>query len=300
MVEFGAEFSDQVSGWIEREEDLVACIDPTHRPTQLGTPRLPHNVGIDVGLVNDGTYIVLTHVEEDKIVLDYHEGWYAGVDWRETNPHLEGRYSTNYARTLKTVERLDFEEIARWVKVIAKRFHIRSGLFDSWNGIPLETALHKDGLKQFKSEHFTRDATSKIFQSTKMMIYDEKLKLYDWPIPREHTEAGGGTLHSAPITELLSLKAKQLSKNIVMVEAPQKEGAHDDFSDAFVRSVWLSLKQLSGEKHIHGSYGGSYQPYAVAGRTLTGFQMRKARVHGINPRSVPKGMKPSQKFRYTR
>lgn len=299
-VEFGAEFNDQVSGWIEREEDLMACVDPEHRPVQNAIPRLPHNMGIDVGLSNDGTYLVLTHVENGQIILDYHEGWYAGVDWRETNPHLEGRYSTDYAKTLKTVERLDFDEISKWVKVISKRFHIKAGLFDSWNGIPLEQALHKAGLKQFKSEHFTRDATSKIFQAAKMMMFDEKLKLYDWPIPKDHSEAGGGTLHSPPIAEMLSLRAKQISKNIVLVEAPQKEGAHDDFSDAFVRSVWLSVQQLTGEKHISGTFGGVHRPHAAAGPSLSSFQMRKTRMHGPNPRSVPRSLKANQRLRYTR
>lgn len=297
-VEFGAEFSDQISGWIEREEDLTACIDLTRRPVQNARPKLPHNIGIDVGLANDGTYIVITHIEDGKIILDYHEGWYAKTDWRVTNPHLAGNYSTEYSRTLANVERLDFDEIFKWIKTIAKRFHIKAGLFDRWNGIPLEQALHKAGLKQFQCEHFTRDATSKIYQSVKMMIYDEKLVLYDYPVPEIHTQAGGGALHSLHIAELLSLKAKHVGKNIVLVEAPKPNG-HDDFADAFARSVWLSILQLTNEKHVSRGHGVA-RPHAAGGTSLVSFQMMKARTKGLNPRSVPKVMTANQRYRYSR
>jgi intein/homing endonuclease len=286
-VEYGAEFNDQVSGWIEREEDLLACIDPNHRPVFRARPRTPHQMGIDVGLVGDGTFIAITHIEDGKIVLDYHEGWYAGVDWRDTNPHLDGKYPTDYAKTLKTVERLDFDEISKWIQVISKRFHIRDGLFDSWNGIPLEQSLHKKGLDQFKSEHFTQDASSKIYQAAKMMMFDEALVLYDFPVPKTNTETGGGSKHAPYISELLSLRAKRLSKNIVRVEAPQKEGAHDDFSDALVRSIWLSVRQLGSEKYASHGYGGNARPHASSGATSKTFQMRRMRQHGLPPRMVP-------------
>jgi hypothetical protein len=286
-VEFGAAFNDQVSGWIEREEDLLACIDPQHRPTMRARPKMPHQMGIDVGLVGDGTYIAITHIEDGKIILDYHEGWYAGVDWRETNPHLGSEYPTEYAKELKTVERLDFDEISKWIQVIAKRFQIREGLFDSWNGIPLEQSLHKKGLKQFKSEHFTQDASSKIYQAAKMMMFNESLVLYDYPIPQKNEESGGGTRHSPYIAELLSLRANRISKNIVKVEAPQKEGAHDDFSDALVRSIWLSVRLLGSEKYASHGHAGNVKKHASTGASLRAYQARKIRSHGLPPRMAP-------------
>lgn len=285
-VEFGAEFNDQVSGWIEREEDLTVCIDSNHRPILRARPRVPHQMGIDVGLVGDGTYIAITHIDSGKIVLDYHEGWYAGEDWRDTNPHLNGEFPTDYAKTLSTVERLDFDEIAKWIQVISKRFHIREALFDSWNGIPLEQSLHKMGLTQFKSEHFTQDASSKIYQAAKMMMFDESLVLYDTPIPAEVTESGGGSKHSPYIAELLSLRAKQISKSVVKVEAPRKKGAHDDFSDALVRSIWLSVRRLGSDKYAtHGS--GQQRRHASIGTTRQAYQARRARQRGVAPRTVP-------------
>ena len=247
----------------------------------MARPRTPHQMGIDVGLVDDGTAIFITHSEEDKIVLDYHEAWYAGKDWRETNPHLEGVYTTPYAKILSDVERLDFDEIANWIQVITRKFHITAGLFDRWNGIPLEQALHKKGLKQFKSEFFTRDQTSKIYQTAKMLMYDEKLVLYDFPLPEKTVD---GQRHSPFISELLTLQANQVSKNIVLVEAPKKPGAHDDMSDAFVRAVWLTSEVLMNQKHT--SFGSQYRPQIASSMTSQQYQMSRARRHGLGDRSL--------------
>jgi hypothetical protein len=243
-------------------------------------------MGIDVGLVNDGTFICITHIENGRIVLDYHEGWRAGEDWRETNPHLLGQYSTDYARTLKDVERLDFDEIANWVDTLTKRFHISKGLFDRWNGIPLEQALTKKGLKQFTSEHFTRDQTSKMYQTAKSKIWHKPLLLYDYPLPRHSVEVGAAR-HSGPIEELLSLRAKPVAKNIVIVEAPKKVGAHDDFSDAYIRAVWLAFLEMTDEKFISHGYG-EFRPHTASAATMTNFRTLRARQHGVPPRTVPR------------
>src|SRR5574338_388511 len=121
MTEHGAEFSDRVRGWIERAVDLLACVEEDRRPAEFGISRYPHSMGIDVGLVDDGTAVFITHVEGDQVVLDYHELWMAGVDCREPNPHLGGHFSTEYARNLANVERLDFDEIAEWIFRLSKR-----------------------------------------------------------------------------------------------------------------------------------------------------------------------------------
>ncbi len=282
MTEHGAQFSDQAKGWIERESDLQACISPTARPKVMAQPRQPHQMGIDVGLRGDGTAVAITHVDQDKIVLDYHEIWYAGMDWREANPHLEGRYSTPYAKTLTDIDSLDFDEIANWIVALTKKFHITAAIFDRWNGIPLEQALSKKGLRQFKSEFFTRDQTSKIYQATKMLMYDEKLVLYDYPIP-ERADVGS-TKHSPLIAELLTLQANHISKNIVLVEAPKKVGSHDDQSDALVRSVWLSSEALLNQKHT--AHGTPYRPAVASAMTPHRYQMSRARNHGLGDRSL--------------
>lgn len=284
MTEHGAQFSDRLRGWIERDADLLACIDPTRRPVSVGFPRYPHQMGIDIGLVGDGSAITITHVEGEKILLDYHEYWQAGVDWRESNPHLGANPPTEYARHLNDVERLDFDEIANWIVALTKRFYISDGLFDRWNGIPLEQALVKHGLKQFKSEFFTRDMTSKMYQACKMMIFDEKLSLYDWPV-------APGAKHSPLITEMLDLQAQQLSKNIVLVAATESVGHHDDMSDSLVRAVWLSAQAMVNPKLILGASRGLGASRAANPAAVARYQLQRARMHGsFSERTVPKNL----------
>ena len=186
-------------------------------------------------------------------------------------------------KSLKEVERLDFDEIANWIIALGKRFHITDGLFDRWNGIPLEQALMKRGMSQFKAEFFTRDMSSRIYQNAKLMMFDRKLKLYDWPLSDR-----GSTKHSPFIYELLSLQAQQVSRNVTVVEAPDTVGYFDDMSDAFVRAVWLSSQRLADLKII---LGGSHSP--TTGRATMSperYQLMRARRHGggFADRVVPK------------
>jgi len=274
-TEFGAAFTDRRRGWIEREQDLLDCIKLDLRPKTFGPPRLPHQMGVDVGLVNDGSTVAITHLEGDKVVLDYHEVWYAGKSWRESNPHLVAP-ATDYAKTLDGVDRIDFDAIAEWIYALSKKFYISDGLFDRWNGLPLEQALHKKGLKQFRSEFFTTDTTSKMFQSTKMLMFDRRLVLYDHPV----TYTSQTVKHSPLIGELLSLQQTQMSRNQVKVEAPQAAGFHDDMSDAYVRAVWLSLERLGNMKLVAPS--GLVPSGSSRYLTSAGYQRARMRSHGVH------------------
>lgn len=281
-TEFGAQFTDRRRGWIEREQDLLDCIQPNLRPKTFGPPRLPHQMGIDVGLVNDGTTLAITHLDGDKVVLDYHEVWYAGTSWREANPHLTAPV-TDYAKTLGSIDRIDFDAISEWIWALTKKFHISDGLFDRWNGLPLEQSLHKRGLKQFKSEFFNRDLTSKMFQSAKMLMFDRRLVLYDYPI----TVASQTVKHSPFIQELLTLQQTILARNQVIVQAPQTIGFHDDMSDAYVRAVWLSLERLGNTKLVSPS--GLAHTGGARYLTSSGYQRVRMRSHGVMlDRMVPK------------
>ena len=296
MTEHGAQFSDRVRGWIERESDLMACVDPTLRPKDIGMPRYPHQMGIDVGLVGDGTCVVVTHAEQrrvledghildrDVIILDYHELWVAGQDWRKSNPHLDPKHMNAYSRTLGDVERLDFDEIAMWIAGLTKRFYISEGMFDRWNGYPLEQALHKRGLTQFKCEMFKRELASNIYQTAKLMMFDKRIQLYDYP-------GGEQGKHSPLIQELLTLQAEQASRNVVIVAAPQAGGYHDDQSDALVRSIYLSTQRLAGHNHAMGPGQRGYAPHAPAPMTAARYQMMRARKHGgFGDRMVPRSL----------
>jgi len=293
MVEHGADFSDRVRGWIEREEYLMDCVDVEALPKERGVPRYPHQMGIDIGLVNDGTSIFITHVEGDEVILDYHELWEAGKDWHESNPHLEEPV-VSYAKTLPNVERIEFEEIANWIEQLTKRFYITAGLFDRWNGIPLEQNLRKRGLTQFKSEFFTTDMSSRIYQTTKMLMIDRKLRVYNYVLPQKVEAGSDGLKKNSPfIAELLKLEAEQRSKNLVIVRAPALVGNHDDMSDAFVRSVWLSAEMLTNAKHMAGSrHRDPNVPRQASSGNAVIYQARRARTHGVfTDRMVPRGMK---------
>lgn len=287
MTEHGALFSDRVRGWIEREQDLVDCIKTDHRPRTFGPPRFPHQLGMDLGIVRegDGTAVAITHCEGDKVVLDYHECWYAGRPWRESNPHLSAPM-VEYAKTIQDVDRLDFDEIANWLTLLTKKFYITGALFDRWQGLSLEQTLHKRGLKQFRAEFFQPDVNSKMYQAVKLMMLDRRLVLYDWPLGKstntEPLKEGApviqGPTHSILIEEILSLQAEVRAKNQVIVAAPKIKGAHDDLSDALVRAIWLSLERISTQHVTRLSTGASQAP---VGMTMGGYRRNRMRSHGV-------------------
>ena len=286
-TEHGANFSDRVRGWIEREQDLMDCVEPERRPQLIGVPKYPHQLGMDVGVINDGTAIAITYPDGDRICLAYHEYWKAGVDWHESNPHLK-EYSCDYVRNLKQVERLDFDEIVNWVMGLSRRFHITDGLYDQWQGMSMEQTFIKRGLTQMRAEFFTRDTTSKMYQAVKTLMWDHKLALYDYPLPG----VGSQVKHSPLISELLTLQAEQFSRNVTVVSAPEHPGYHDDMSDALVRAIWLSHEKLGNMKHVYNAHPDRMG--AGLGPTLQGYQMSRARKHGMftermNPRRMGLG-----------
>jgi len=219
-TEYGADFTDRTKGWIEKTADLMACVVPGMRPQVQAPPRRAHFLGLDIALVGDGCAAALGYIENDQIQLALIDSIKAG----------EGRFEHD--------ERLDFDAVADWVYGLSRRFYIAEGIFDQWAGIPFEQALEKRGLKHIKTEHMTKQLSSDIFKNFKDMMWDQRLQLYDFPIP-------DGKEHCDYITELLELQAEYQSKYVVTVEAPNVEGKHDDKSDALVRMVWLASQRLS-------------------------------------------------------
>ncbi len=251
-TEFGAQFSDRVRGWLERKEYLMNCVDPERIPVTQGFPRYPYYMGIDIGLVGDGTAFFITHIEDDKIVLDYYEYWMAGVPWSETNPHLSSS-AWHYTTMLETTKQIDFEEIANYIEHLCLKFNIVEGIFDSWNGIPLEQNLAKKSLKQFRSVQFGRELASMVYQTAKLLLLDKKIVLFDYIDPAnvsiKLSEDGDEDVNTKDVKspflkEGLRLEAEQKGKNLIIVEAPDMPGLHDDLWDAFVRSVYVAYGNL--------------------------------------------------------
>ena len=236
LVEFGSEFSDRLHGWIRRDDDLLDCVDPDLRPRGSGVGRIPHFMGVDLGLVNNGTAISIVHLEKDVIVLDYIEVRYAGV----------GPYHS--------MDQLDFESLADWIEELCKKFYVWRGSFDQREGLPLEQNLRRRGLQQFEMEYSSRDKNSKAYQAFKLLLLDKKIKLYDWPIAEDDD-------HCEYIQELLDLQEKRLSKYQIEVSAPDMPGKFDDQADALARAVWMAQERV-GDKAFNKAVRGlnGYNP----------------------------------------
>jgi len=214
------------------------------------------------------------------------------VSWYDLNPHLEQPFHP-YAKELHSVDTLDFDELADWVLALSRRFYIVDGLFDQWHAISFQQDLEKMGLKQIEGKQLTRDETSRQFDAFKTLMYHGRLLLYDYTV-RDVIEEEEDTLHSALdegtghikhapyIKELLELRAERKSKKITLVEAPNGPHKFDDFSDALVRSVWLTLHRVGNPKYIAGTGGTrdvAEQMGATRQRALssTEYQRRKSR-----------------------
>lgn len=285
-TEHGAQFSDRVRGWIEDARDLTDCIIPDLKPLPRGNPREPFFGGLDFGIAKDGTSISLTHLVDGRIQLGYHEIWYPGRKWEDVNPHLIGPL-VPYARTLEDVDRLDIDEIVAWLEALSKRFYIERGVMDQYAGHIFEQKLHKAGLVQFEMRKFSAADSSNCYGNAKMMMFTKQLGIYDFPIPQ--AEAGidfEEDHHSPHIKELLELQATSGGKNILIVEAPDIAGKHDDFSDSFVRSCMLAAEYVREHPDsLDLSFRGITAPTAPK-RTVgyRQFHRARARLHGPPPR----------------
>jgi intein/homing endonuclease len=218
-TEYGGRFTDRTRGWIEEERDLLACVDPMRRAVRRASPRKPHFAGLDIAQVGDRCAIAIGHVEGDKVVADT-------VAWIQAG---EGDF--------EHVARLDYEDIVDWIYDWSRKFYIVDGIFDQWCGIVFEQAMAKRGLKQFHMVTHTKPLTSAMWKNFKDMMFDQRLVLYDDPIPE-------GKPHCDYIAELLELQEERHSKYVVTVEAPQVEGKYDDTSDALNRMIWSASQHL--------------------------------------------------------
>jgi hypothetical protein len=285
-TEFGAEFTDRVSSWIEREEDLLVCLDFDRRAEMRGKARQVHYMGLDLAIKNDRSTIVLTRPEGDNIKLVYHEEWQAGESWYDLNPHLSQPFMP-YAKKFETEEKLDFEELAKWVKEVCRRFYIEAGIFDQWEGQSFQQTLDKLGLNQIRSKKFTQNETSMMFDAFKTLMFHERLDLYDYVVRDVESDednaksvlTGKDSVKHAPyITELLELSAEKKSKKVIKVEAPSTPGKHDDFSDSLIRSVWLSMQEaVEGSSYIAGRNGAQQEQVSRQPATSTAYHARKQR-----------------------
>jgi hypothetical protein len=266
--EFGAEFSDSVVAWIDDEEEFRRCIVEKHM-SDRGMPGTTYYMGIDVGLKNDGTAIAIVHREGNKIICDYANVWFSGSsDIWDLDSSIY-RHCHKYASN----DILRMSDIASEIKLLCRNFSIKAGVFDQHMGYALLELLYDAGLRQFATEHYTDSKNSDIYALTKILYIEGLLEIPDHPIL---------------IPEMLQLEGEKKSKNKLIVEAPNKNGAHDDLSDALVRAIWLchsntkerpkNITSLAGPGGgISGGGKGKHQSYLT-------HQLDKQRKHGEHPR----------------
>jgi len=233
--EFGAEFSDRLFGWIDDPKIVRQAYVPDFRYKQRSSERVPHFMGIDIGLKNDGSAITIGHwVKElvggakvDRIEVDASDIRYASLEVLRDDEGFERDYFIP-------------EELGEWIAEYTKKFYILKGLMDQYYGMSIIPILHKKKLRQFEFRSFTDILNSLAYQTAMTTFISKEIKLPE--IDNNRTIKVVGDLEEEADTELvrelLSLQAEQKSKYLIKVSA--KEGGHDDLSDSFVRMVLLA------------------------------------------------------------
>jgi intein/homing endonuclease len=222
--EYGAQFSDRLFGWIDDPDILRKNVIPGLKKKERGMTRVPHFMGIDLGLKKDGTAITIGHwmkefvdgMQVEKLEVDY--------------------YAVRYAQD-ENKDYFEPEEMVEWIASFANKFYIAKGLLDQYYDMTMEPKLHKMGLKQFEAKHFNDSLNSTIYQMMLSCFLSRTLRL---PEGEETIIKGVRTNDSDLILELLSLQAQQKSKYVIKVEAPQREGEHDDLSDSLARMIYVA------------------------------------------------------------
>jgi len=290
MCEYGGEFSDRVTAWIDDEHEFRRCV--SKRPAQSrGTGDVEYFYGVDLGFRNDGTAIAIVHREGQRIVLDYADVWFSGSSdvWEFDNSIYSG--CNKYAKH----ELLRMADIVEELKCLARWFPPKAGVFDQSNGYGLAELLGKAKLTSLEMKHFTDALNDEVYRLVKHLYAGRLVEMFDHPVL---------------IPEMLALEAERKSglnnrmvagsevRGKVMVQAPNRRGAHDDISDAYVRAVWSCHNHTHGKPQnvavgaggrlgAHGDVRIPGQPFARQ-ESQASFMMRKVKMHGAHPRGLHK------------
>lgn len=222
--EYGAQFSDRLFGWIDDPDIVRKNVIPGLKIKERSMLRIPHFMGIDLGLKKDGTAITIGHwmnemvggAKVDKLEVDY--------------------YAVRYAKD-EGKEYFEPEEMIDWIASLTKKFYIARGMFDQYYDMTMEPKLHRLGLKQLEAKHFNDSLNSIVYQMLLSCFLSKTLRL---PEGNETFVNGVRSEDSELVTELLTLQAQQKSKYIIQVAAPEREGEHDDLSDSLARMVYVA------------------------------------------------------------
>ena len=260
--EYGGEFSDTVENWIDPEFLQAAVIDDPVYNKMKGDPGISYFMGIDFGGKNDGTSLCIAHKEDETIIVDFADVYYSCSSdvWESVAPHYE-----EVNRTFAADEVMPLSRFADEIKSLCDRFNIVEGWFDQFNGYGLLELLKERKLTQFQTRNVNASLNIQVYQTAKSLINSGLLKLPNHPVL---------------VPELLTLEERKNGATLV-VEAPQRNGFHDDISDAFARAVWAAYnsKRSSNRKitlSLSNNSAGSYRS----------FYFNRLKQHGDNPRNI--------------
>lgn len=282
ITEFGGEFSDKVTTWIDDEDKFRLCVEDKKQRPIRGKPGIEYFMGIDLGLKNDGTSVAIAHKDDEtsKIVVDYVDVWFSGSS--DVWEYDRGIYTDCNKFAHQDV--LSIANIVSEIEKLCKLFPIKSGWFDQYNGYALLEQLHEKGLKQFRMEAVTDNLNHQLYQLWRSLYGDQMFSIYD---------------DEALLSEILSLEAEKKSKSKIIVRAPNKKGAHDDQADAIARAVWEIYKNKTPDSAKFSIGIGDGQVIHSGNQktmSMARFRQQKAKMHGTVARRQPASL-PRRKIR---
>lgn len=262
--EYCAKFSDAVSSWIE--DSVIAEIVDEKLPVnpKRGVSDIEYFMGIDYAGKTDGAAIAIVHKDNDKLVLDYADVYYASQSdvWGDENSIYK---ESN--RMFADYEYVPLEGFAAEVKRLNEIYPTVYGWFDQFNGYGLLEALMKNGLHQFEIKSLTSSLNQQMYQVVKELIHSELVR-----IPR----------HPILIPEISTLQEVKTGAK-TSVSAPQRRGFHDDITDAFVIACYgcyIGQKGMMTDGRAIGADGGRGISMLAGKRAYDAYRLKKARDHG--------------------
>lgn len=273
MCEYGGEFSDSVVAWVDDEAEFRKCVGGSLK--QRGEPDVAYYFGMDLGFKNDGTAVAVVHKEDSgKIVLDTADVWYSGSSdvWEFEDSIYKA--CNKYAGQ----DLLMMADIVNEIKELATWFPAKAGIFDQHNGYALSELMSTAKMAQFEMENFSDNLISEVYQLAKRLYSEGLLVIPDHPIL---------------VAEMVSLEAEKRTGQKTIVRKPNRRGAHDDISDAYVRAVWLCYNGYKARPaNLATGAGGRSGQVAGGGPdngqrdTQAAFFMRKVKMHGEHARGL--------------
>lgn len=239
MMEFGANFSESINSFVEDHDKLRAVV--TDRPYLVrGSRQKAYFLGIDLGLVKDGTGISLSHVEwEAREQLDLANIQFLGSA-KNLVPVIQHDTTLGFYAGVPPFQDKDvliMEEVVDKIAVLCRDFNVVAGVIDQWCGPPMEQSLKRRGLNQIELVHFTQQINSDIYTTLKNLYLSKQVSI-------------SGGWESQLVQEMLTLEKATKSNYLISVECPQMAGFHDDLSDSLARSIWLAFTKgvMEGSK----------------------------------------------------